>query len=56
MLSRDYPIVIFLNWTGVNLSSNPFYLVSKLFNSKDSLELKYIYILKIKRLGISMEL
>ena len=48
--------VIFLDWSGVDLSSNPLYLASKLFNSKSSLEHQYIYILKIERLGIGIVL
>ena len=46
--------VIFLDWTGVDLSSNPLHPASKLFDSKSSLDLQYIYILKIERFGVSM--
>ena len=48
--------VMELDWTGVDSGSNPLHLASKLFDSKSSLELQYIYILKIERLGIGMVL
>ena len=40
----------------MDLGLNLLHLASKLFNSKSSLELKYIYILKIERLGIGIVL
>ena len=49
-------IVIFLDWSGVDLSLNPLHPASKLFDSKSSLELQYIYILKIERLSIGIVL
>ena len=45
-----------LDWTGVDPGSNPLHLASKLFDSKSSLKLQYIYILKIESLGIGMVL
>ena len=48
--------VMVLDWSGVDPGSNPLHLASKLFDSKSSLELQYIYILKIERLGIGMVL
>ena len=48
--------VIVLDWSGVDSGSNPLHPASKLFDSKSSLELQYIYILKIEMLGIGMVL
>ena len=48
--------VIFLDWSGVDLSSNPLHPASKLFDSRSSLELQYIYILKIEWHGIGIVL
>src|ERR1700735_4173910 len=48
--------VIFLDWTGVDPSSNPLHPASKLFDSRSSMELQCIYILNIERLGVSVVL
>ena len=55
---KDYELlpVMVLDWSGVDPGSNPLHPASKLFNSKSSLELQYIYILKIERLSIGMVL
>ena len=45
-----------LDWSGVNLALNPLYPASKLFYSKSSLELQYIYILKIEKLNVNITL
>jgi len=46
--------VIFLDWSGVDLALNPLHPASKLFYSKSSLELQYIYILKIEKLNVNI--
>ncbi|OCK94075.1 uncharacterized protein K441DRAFT_660899 [Cenococcum geophilum 1.58] len=46
--------VIFLDWSGVDLALDPLHPNSKLFYSKSSLELQYIYILKIEKLSINI--
>ena len=48
--------VIFLDWSGVDLSPNPLHPASKLFDSRSSMELRCIYILNIERLGVSVVL
>ena len=48
--------VIFLDWSGVDLSSNPLHPASKLFDSRSSMELQCIYILNIERLGVNVVL
>ena len=48
--------VIFLDWSGVDLSSNPLHPASKLFDSRSSIELQCIYILNIERLSVSIVL
>jgi len=48
--------VIFLDWSGVDLSSNPLHPASKLFDSRSCMELQCIYILNIERLGVSVVL
>ena len=44
--------VIFLGWSGVDLSSNPLHPASQSFDSRSSMELQCIYILNIERLGV----
>ena len=46
--------MIFLDWSGVDLSLNPLHPASKLFDSRSSMELQCIYILNIERLGVSV--
>ena len=53
-LHHRYRPVIFLNWTGVDPSSNPLHPASKLFASRSSTELQCIYILYLENLGIIM--
>lgn len=48
--------VIFPDWTVVDLSSSPLHPASKLFNSRSSTELYYIYILYLEKLSIGMVL
>jgi len=48
--------VIFLDWSGVDLSSNPLHPAYKLFKSRSSMELQCIYILNIERLDVSVVL
>ena len=45
-----------LDWTRVDLNSNPLHLANKLFGSKSSTELHYIYILYLEKLSISIVL
>ena len=54
--TKHHQTVIFLDWTGVDLSSNPLHPASKLFDSRSSIELQCIYILNIERLGVSVVL
>ena len=44
--------VIFLDWTGVDPSSNPLHPASKMFDSRSSTKLQCIYILYLEKLGI----
>ena len=48
--------VMELDWTGVDSSPNPLHPASKLFDSRSSTELHYIYILYLEKLGISIVL
>jgi len=48
--------VMELDWIGVDSSSNPLHPASKLFDSRSSTELHYIYILYLEKLGISIVL
>ena len=48
--------MIFLDWSGVDLSSNPLHPASKLFDSRSSMELQCIYILNIESLGVNVVL
>jgi len=56
LLMNKFRAVIFLDWSGVDLSSNPLHPASKLFDSRSSMELQCIYILNIERLGVSVVL
>ena len=46
--------VMELDWSGVDSSSNPLHPASKLFDSRSSTELHYIYILYLEKLSISI--
>jgi len=45
--ATEVDAVIFLDCSGVDLSSNPLHPASKLFDSRSPLELQYIYIQKL---------
>ena len=45
-----------LDWTGVDSSSNSLHPASKLFDSRSSTELHYIYMLYLEKPSISMVL
>ena len=50
------PPVIVLDWSGVDSGSNPLHPASKLFDSRSSTKLHYIYILYLEKLSINIVL